>query len=252
MVHIFVGGVEGVILGESSPEVGEALVEDVVAAELVEALELVFEEGLKVGLQHALVIEPAQRLAVRAVHGHVLVLDHVYRRLQRDLPVLVRPALRHVVQLRQVDQLAPAPSAVALPPEDVIAGVCRRFGRVLVDDCNLIVRRLTPPGELLSVHRTQKHRQRLIRLAVPVRVHLQLPLEAPDLEHIAASTSLAPSNHAQPPRPPNARPRPRPQHCPAPAPPSPPSAQIKKRTPNNYPPDTDAAATAAKKNTVIT
>ena len=44
---------------------------------------------------------------------------------------------------------------------------------------------------LLPIDRAEEHRQRLITLAVAIRVHFQLPLEATNLKHITAPTAHA-------------------------------------------------------------
>jgi len=77
---------------QTAPKVGKALVQHRVATQFIEALQLVFEKGFEVRLQHALVVESAQGFAVHADDWHVLVVDHVHCCLQRDLAVCTHSA----------------------------------------------------------------------------------------------------------------------------------------------------------------
>mmetsp|Transcript_66963 Transcript_66963/g.159769 ORF Transcript_66963/g.159769 Transcript_66963/m.159769 type:complete len:202 (-) Transcript_66963:167-772(-) len=89
------------------------------------------------------------------------------------------------MQLAQVDQLAPPPRRVPLPPENVVSSVRRGLGRVAVDHRNLVVSSLAPAWELLAIHGAEEHGQRLVALRVSVRVHLQFPLVTAHFEYIA-------------------------------------------------------------------
>ena len=75
----------------------------------------------------------------------------MHRGLQRDFALLVCPALRGIVQLAEINKLAPTPRTVAFAPEYVVSRVRRRLrGVLVVHHGDLVVSCLTPSGQLCA------------------------------------------------------------------------------------------------------
>mmetsp|Transcript_33736 Transcript_33736/g.54386 ORF Transcript_33736/g.54386 Transcript_33736/m.54386 type:complete len:224 (+) Transcript_33736:1034-1705(+) len=134
-------------IGECGPEVTEPLVEHTVAAQLVEPLQFILEERLKIALEHTLIIQTTKRFAIGSLDGHVLVRHHMHGGLQGNFAVIICPALRGVMQFAQIDELAPAPRTVTFASKNVVSSVSRGLGGVfVVHHSDLVMSCLAPAG----------------------------------------------------------------------------------------------------------